>query len=121
MKGLKPTVNSFMKTRSVAVAAFVGALVLVCGGVSFAQSNGNLSYTVKCAVCHGTAGLGDTSPGKQFNIKPFTDSTVLAMSDATLQNVILNGSGKMPAYQGKLRDPEVTNLIQYIHKLQNTK
>jgi cytochrome c6 len=118
MRRLKPIVDLFRKTNVVA-ALFAGPLVLVHGGMTFAQSNGNLSYNVKCAVCHGTTGLGDTSPGKQLNIKPFTDSTVLAMSDATLQNIIVSGSGKMPAYKGKLPDAEVTNLIQYIHTLQN--
>ena len=108
-----------MKMNLFMITAFVVTSILACGIMTPAQVKGNLSYTIKCEVCHGATGLGDTSPGKQFNVKPFTDPTVLAMSDTAIQDLIVNGSGKMPAYRGKLADAEVTSLIQYIHKLQN--
>lgn len=118
MRRFRPSI--FKGINLFAVAMSVGTLTLFCGSAAVAQTNGSLSYQAKCAVCHGLTGLGDTSPGKQFNMKPFTDPSVLAMTDLNLQDIIVNGSGKMPAYKGKLPDAEVTNLIQYIHKLQNS-
>jgi cytochrome c6 len=96
----------------------LGVAAFGTASLSFAQSSGNLSYKAKCQMCHGATGLGDTQPGRALNVQPFTSSAVQAMSDAALIGIIRNGQGKMPAYQGKLPDAEINNLIQYIHQLQ---
>lgn len=88
--------------------------------LGIAQSTENISYSTKCETCHGKTGLADTTPGKLFQIKPFTDSTVIATSDSGLQDEILNGSGKMPPFKGKLSTTELANLIQYIRQLQTS-
>jgi mono/diheme cytochrome c family protein len=119
VKKLKSILDSFLKMRPIAVAAFAGYLALACACMTAAQTNGSLSYRTKCAVCHGATGLGDTSAGKRLSVTSFQDPTVLAMPDATLENLIVSGSGKMPAYKGKLSDAEITSLIQYIRALQN--
>jgi hypothetical protein len=69
-------------------------------------------------MCHGTTGLGDTPPGKMMNVQPFNSTQVLNMSDQALIGVLMNGSGKMPAYRGKISDTETNNLILFIHQLQ---
>ena len=117
MKQLKPIVDVLVNTK-VAAAAIALTLMLALACMAVAQSNGRLSYQAKCAVCHGSTGHGDTSTGVQLHVTSFADPSVLAMSDTILQGLIVNGSEKMPAYKGKLPDAEVTNLIQYIHKLQ---
>jgi len=100
----------------------ITAIFLVLVGFShwgFGQSTKNLSYSTKCETCHGDKGLADTSPGKLFHMKPITDPAVLAMTDSELKDVITNGSGKMPAYKGKLSDAEIQDLMNYIHQLEN--
>lgn len=119
MSRLKPVFYDLMKTKWMVIATFAGSLIFASAPVAIGQRNGSLSYRTKCAVCHGLTGLGDTSAGKRFNVTSFKDPAVLALSDATLGHLIVNGSGKMPAYKGKLPDAEVTSLIQYIHTLQN--
>ncbi len=105
--------------KAVVGSALILGLVLSFARPSYAQTPaGSSSYKAKCQMCHGTTGLGDTPAGKAMSVPSFTDPKVTAMSDATLLAVIKNGSGKMPAYQGKLADDEINSLLQYIHSLQ---
>jgi len=107
-------------TMLLPLTAISGILIMNSGQIGVSQPSGNLSYSAKCETCHDKAGLANTSAGKLFHMRPFTDPTVLAMSDSALQDAIVNGSGKMPAFKGKLSNAEITNLIQYIHKLQTS-
>jgi mono/diheme cytochrome c family protein len=77
-----------------------------------------LSYTAKCAVCHGSTGAADTATAQRFSVLAFTDPIVVAKSDSVLIGIIENGSGKMPAYKGKLTDQEINTLIEYIRQVQ---
>lgn len=56
-------------------------------------------YGKKCASCHGANGEGKDAIAKMFNVqmKPLTSKEVQAKSDADLQKVMLEGSGKMKA------------------------
>jgi hypothetical protein len=47
----------------------------------------------------------------------FTSDDVQKQSDAQLAAVIAKGKGKMPSYDGKLKDTEVTGLVAYIRGL----
>ena len=87
---------------------------------SFGQAPpaGSVDYQTKCQMCHGVSGLADTGPAKTLKVQPLNSATVEAKSDATLTGIIKSGSGKMPAFQGKLTDDEINNLVKYIHQLQ---
>ena len=89
--------------------------------VPFASSQvaTSISYKAKCEMCHGTSGLADTPQAKQLKVLSFSDPIVVADSDSTLVGIITNGSGKMPAYKGKLSDAEINSFIQFIRKVQN--
>jgi mono/diheme cytochrome c family protein len=49
---------------------------------------------------------------------PFNSPELVKASDADLIAATKNGKGKMPAYSGKLTDPQITEVITYIRTLQ---
>lgn len=97
----------------------ISALPVCIGPLAWAQTTTSVSYKAKCEMCHGTTGLADTPQAKQLKVLPFTDATVVADSDSTLIGIITNGSGKMPAFKGKLSDAEINAFIQFIRQVQN--
>ena len=81
-----------------------------------AQSAADL-YKTKCAICHGPSGAGDTAIGKNLKVRDLTSVDVQKQSDAELANITKNGKGKMPKYEGKLTDEQITDLVKYIRIL----
>ncbi len=49
---------------------------------------------------------------------PFSSPDLIKASDADLIAATKNGKGKMPAYSGKLTDPQIKDVIAYIRTLQ---
>jgi cytochrome c6 len=95
------------------------SLVVLFGSVtSLAQSTGADTYKAKCQMCHGADGLGNTPAGKAMNAHPFNSPDVIKESDADLTAVIKSGKNKMPAFAGKLTDPQIKDVVAYIHTLQ---
>lgn len=97
----------------------IAALPLCTGSLAWSQVTASLSYKAKCEICHGVSGHADTPQAKQLKVLPFTDPTVVADSDSTLIGIITSGSGKMPAFKGKVSDAEINSFIQFIRQLQN--
>ncbi len=83
-----------------------------------AQNSGAATYKAKCAMCHGADGLGTTPAGKSLKAIPFNSPELVKASDADLIAATKNGKGKMPAYSGKLTDPQIAEVIGYIRTLQ---
>jgi len=69
-------------------------------------------------MCHGADGLGATPAGKAMKAIPFNDPQLIAKSDADLIAATANGKGKMPAFKGKLSDPDIKTTVVYIRSLQ---
>jgi len=96
----------------------MGLLALpVCGlfavGASKAVAqDAAATYKAKCAMCHGADGKG----GK-MGTRDFASPEVKSMTDAQLTDAITKGKGKMPAYEGKLKDTEIKDLVTYIRSL----
>lgn len=82
------------------------------------QNSGADVYKAKCAMCHGAAGDGNTPAGKAFKAPAFSSPDVLKASDAELLGITKKGKGKMPAWDGKLTDDQLKDVIAYIHTLQ---
>jgi cytochrome c6 len=71
------------------------------------------TYKAKCAMCHGPDGKG----GK-MGTRDFASPEVKAETDAQLIEIITKGKPpKMPAYEGKLKDTEIKDLVAYIRGL----
>ena len=98
-------------------AAAIGLVISFATLTSFAQTGADI-YKAKCQMCHGVDGLGDTPAGKAMKTRPFNSPDVLKESDTDLITVIKNGKNKMPAFSGKLTDPQIHDVIEYVHTLQ---
>jgi mono/diheme cytochrome c family protein len=103
-----------MKTILRASVAVV-ALALLTSTYTFAD--GAADFKVKCAMCHGAHGAGDTVMGKNLNIRDLGSADVQKQSDEELTTIIAKGKGKMPAYDGKLSKDQIGNLVKYIRTL----
>jgi cytochrome c6 len=84
----------------------------------FAQSAGADTYKAKCAMCHGPDGTAATPMGKMMKVPSFKDPAEAGASEATLIASTKNGKGKMPAYNGKLTDAQIKDVVSYIRTLQ---
>jgi mono/diheme cytochrome c family protein len=67
-------------------------------------------------MCHGADGKGSPT-GIKMGARDFTSADVQKETDAQLAAIIDKGKGKMPAYDGKLKDTEITDLVTYIRGL----
>jgi mono/diheme cytochrome c family protein len=103
-------------TKRVRSNVALAAILVLAGGISFAQSGGD-TYKSKCASCHGAAGLADSGAGKALKIKPVTDPEVKAMSEADMIKVTSDGKGKMPSYKGKLTDAQIKDAVDFYRTL----
>jgi mono/diheme cytochrome c family protein len=96
------------------LAAFIAAPV-------FAQSPGANIYNTaspKCGACHGADGQAATPMGKAMKVLSFKDPAMVRASDAQFFASTKNGKNKMPAYNGKLTDAQIKDVIAYIRTLQ---
>jgi cytochrome c6 len=104
-----------MKIRTgIAMVAIMAATTLTS---AFAQAGAD-TYKAKCAMCHGADGLASGPAGKAMKVPPFTSPEIVKASDADLIAATKSGKGKMPAYAGKLTDPQIKEAIAYIRTLQ---
>ena len=78
-------------------------------------------YAAKCASCHAKDGKGNPAMAKVFKVEPeklsLVSEAALAKTDADLIKVTTEGSGKMPAYKGKLSDADISGVIAYTRSL----
>lgn len=95
--------------------------ILVCAGAvasAWAEQPAAGVYKTKCAMCHGVMGDASTPAGKALKVPSFTSEAVLKETDANLLAVAENGKGKMPAWQDKLSEGQLKDLIAFIHTMQ---
>jgi len=67
-------------------------------------------------MCHGPDGKG-SAMGQKLGVHDFTSADVQKETDAQLTDIITKGKGKMPGYDGKLKDTEIKDLVAYIRGL----
>lgn len=98
--------------------AAVALLAIVFVAPAFAQGPGADTYKAKCAMCHGADGLAATPMAKTMKVVSFKDPTMVKATDAQFIASTKDGKNKMPAYAGKLTDPQITEVVGYIRTLQ---
>ncbi|HXP22777.1 MAG TPA: cytochrome c, partial [Candidatus Sulfotelmatobacter sp.] len=98
--------------------ALLASLCLV-GSIARAQdvANGKKVYKAKCASCHGPDGKGETAAGKATKARDLCSADVKKEADAAWTDIILKGKNKMPAYDKKITDAEVKDVIAYMRSL----
>jgi len=97
------------------------ALFLLAASIAapvFAQSAGADTYKAKCQMCHGPDGTAATPMGKMMKIPSFKDPQEIKASEASLVAITKDGKGKMPAYNGKLTDAQIKEVVSFIRTLQ---
>jgi mono/diheme cytochrome c family protein len=108
-----------MNMKNVLRVLFVVLIfAIVLSGSSFAQ-NGADTFKGKCAMCHGPDGKGQTAMGKTLNLRDLGSADVQGQSDADLTNIVTNGKGKMPKYDGKLTKDQIGDVVKYIRTLKH--
>ena len=104
-------------TKPLSQLAVLAAAVSL-GLVSPARSDEAATlYKSKCAACHGADGSGGTAAGKKLKVKDFHSPEVAKQSQEELVEITKKGKGKMPAYDKKLTDDQIKDLVKYIHSL----
>jgi cytochrome c6 len=93
----------------IALVALMAASTMT---TAFAQGADN--YKAKCAMCHGADGLASGPAGKAMKVPPFSTSK---LSEAEMIAETKTGKGKMPAFAGKLTDPQIKEVVSYIKTL----
>jgi len=106
------------KTVMAFAASFVLALAM---STSAAAQDAAALYKAKCASCHAADGTGDTPVGKKLGVKSFSDPEVAKSADAAWTDATKKGKGKMPAYDGKLTDDQIKDLVTFIRGLSKGK
>ena len=100
--------------------AAILALTRLPARADSAQDN----YTAYCAKCHGPNGRGDGPSASSLATKPqdYTDCAAMQkISDDTMFKVIKGGGaaaglpGDMPSWSDGLSDPEIHDLVIFIH------
>jgi cytochrome c6 len=100
----------------------MGLLILLAFGFvaactsSVMAQDAAATYKTKCAMCHGTDGKGSPT-GLKMGVHDFTSADVQKQTDAQLTETITKGKGKMPSYDGKLKDSEIKDLVAYVRSL----
>jgi cytochrome c6 len=82
-----------------------------------AQDAGERVYRTKCASCHGADGAGATPAGKLTKARDFCSAGVKAESDEDWTAIVVKGKNKMPAYDKKLTDAEIKDVLAYVRGL----
>jgi len=94
------------------------AFALVFSTWSLADGGAD-TFKGKCAMCHGADGKGQTAMGKTMNIRDLGSADVQSQSDGDLTNIVTNGKGKMPKYDGKLSKDQITDVVKFIRTLKH--
>lgn len=96
-----------------ACGALSAALLLACAGAQGADINkGRQLYAANCAVCHGQGGRS-VMPGAPS----FDRGDALLRADFSLLAAIRAGKNAMPAFQGRLADRDIMDVIAFMRTL----
>ena len=72
-------------------------------------------FKQKCAKCHGSKGVGDTTYGEIVGATDLTNASWQErVDDNRLLNSIRHGRGQMPGFGKKLNDEQIASLALYV-------
>lgn len=80
---------------------------------------GKALYDTSCSSCHGAQGLGDGKMAPQLKtpLKPL-HALLQERNDTEVLDVIANGKGQMPGWGHVLKQPQRTQILQYLRGIQ---
>lgn len=90
---------------------FVFFVLIFSSGVVFASDifNGKEVFMRECMACHGAAGEGNM-PG----LPNFKEGKTLFKNDNELMDIIRDGRGIMPSFNGLLPDEDIRDVTAYL-------
>jgi mono/diheme cytochrome c family protein len=81
-------------------------------------ASGKKVFETNCMICHRSDGTGGklTVEGKSLDVDDLTSAKIKAMTDEKLIGYIMKGvpDDGMPAFQGKLSEGEMRDVVKYI-------
>ena len=102
--------------QSAVAVAVVIALFSFCLPAAHADDAATV-YKSKCAMCHAADGSGNSPTGKAMKVTDLRSEEVQKKTDAQLIEITTNGKAKMPAFKGKLTEPQIKEVVTYIREL----
>jgi cbb3-type cytochrome c oxidase subunit III len=78
---------------------------------------GKAVFESKCVMCHGADGKSDTKAGQMTEAPDLTQPWKGGTSLADVEKLLREGAGKMPKYEDKLSDAEITAVATYVREL----
>ena len=107
--------SSRSSARTVLIALACSLILLGVAGQARAADprKGAKIYSEDCADCHGNRGVPNM-PG----VPDFSRNQHLMQSDLVLVKSISIGKGMMPAFQGRLSESDILDVIAYLRILQ---
>jgi len=107
------------RLQMLCMTLLIVSTLTACSKTSTRAARGRELYQFHCAPCH------ETPPPDLLKeppkLKGLFNSKVLPSgvpaSDEQVRMVIVEGLRTMPAFQGRLQEPEIRDLIAYLHKM----
>jgi len=81
------------------------------------RDSGSDIFKTRCAVCHGVDGSGHTTQGKKLKTPDLRSDEVQKLADDKLLEIIRHGKGEMPAFQKKLSQESIQQVIIHLRNL----
>jgi mono/diheme cytochrome c family protein len=87
-------------------------------GLNAEQSRGRKVFNIYCVNCHPAySSSGNKGPGlKKLYKKPYLPSGLTANDEHVMQSIV-RGRGMMPPFGNQLDEPELQEVIAYLHTL----
>ncbi len=86
-------------------------------------AEGKRLFATQCALCHGKGGdgKGDLVEPMKLQVKDYRDPAALKeLTDGALFHVLKKGCGQMPGEEGRLKDRQMWDLVNFIRSLAKT-
>jgi cytochrome c6 len=106
---------NWSKSLPTGITSLAAACLLI--SPARAQDAGEKVYKAKCASCHGADGAGASAAGKATKARDFRSDEVKKETDEDWTQIIVEGKNKMPAYDKKLTEAEIKDVVAYIRTL----
>jgi mono/diheme cytochrome c family protein len=103
-------------TTVFALTALFVLLQAVTASAAPQDESGRTLFNSTCASCHGQNGI-PTAVGKSLNAPDLGSKEVQSRPETELQQIVANGKGNMPPFNGRLSEAQIDSLIKYIRAL----
>lgn len=102
-----------MRKAGLATLTIAGLMLVTAS----AWADGPGDYKVKCQMCHGPSGGGDTPAGKKLGAKDLKLPETKKKTESELLAIMKDGKNKMPAFKDKLNEQQMKDLVAYVRGL----